>query len=743
MSRDQRKIRAQRWLSFGSAALVAIALGSCSEAPTGVTGAPPKPQGMVVCDDPYGNCSTGTINPYDSHLSTNITVQLTTTVHSDVAFEDPVTGQTVTDLTLDTPAEHLAVSSGYSDTGEPIVVTTSQDPGDSNGPIADQVTTMKLVGNNILSTNAYGQTVTSDQPIDVGPTNPLDLLGDMTGASVTDNIVVDVSGDNSPDPVGNRVSNDSRRMSLTFSRLTDARSSDVKPVIQLLSAGRLAITAVSKESPADAEIKHVRKFHKTNDGAKWILDEISTESEDVDQHRKLRHVTVMTFKDVRWFENKEKDKARRKQRPTNAVVPLPTTMSGVAPARSLTAATIRGPSFLVACGDECGGGGSPPGGSTGSWDAGSEIGGCTQYGVYVPFPSPYPSPDGPDPRGSPPPFDNTAGAVHPDGTNIVLQHGFFSSAGTWCDMEQFLRNNVRVGYEMRFSLHSWQQSYEEQAADLTTRVNNSRAGNTGFIFIGHSNGGIVSRQLAHTAQDGSIVRGIITIDTPHQGAPLAAIPSQAVSYMLAPIIGVAGCRLVGHQICDMIGGAPAAALASLLVPFALNSGSPVIREMNPHDGFWSAFNAVPESFPRAGIQSKSWDKWSGWRMWGDSRCSPLVYCGGRATAKFVDQRYHFAIKCAVVGGIAGLFWHPSWVVAAGCAKLAAQLKASDGVYKRLTVGGDSGDGIVPLNSQYYPNANRQYQIPDGDSHVGVLRGVDKSGPQVLAALSDVFRVPLR
>jgi hypothetical protein len=109
--------------------------------------------------------------------------------------------------------------------------------------------------------------------------------------------------------------------------------------------------------------------------------------------------------------------------------------------------------------------------------------------------------------------------------------------------------------------------------------------------------------------------------------------------------------------------------------------------------------------------------------------------------ELIDSRP--AIKCAVVGGIAGLFWHPSWVVAAGCAKLAAQLKGADAVYKRLTVGSDSGDGIVPMNSQYYPNANRQYLIGDGDSHAGVLRGVDRSGPKVLAALSEVFGVPIR
>lgn len=733
------------FLSLGSVAVIAIVAGSCSDVPTSVTAAPHRPQGMVVCDDPYGNCSTATINPYDSHLSTNITVQLTTTVHSDVAFVDPVSNQTVTDLTLDNPPEHLAVSSGYSDGGDPIVITSSQDPVDAAGTIADQVTTMKLVGNNILSTNSYGQTVTSDDPPGVGPTTPLNLLGDMTGASVTDNIVIDVSGDNSPDAVGNRLSPDTRSLRLAFSRVLDNGSSDLKPRLELVGPGRLQITALSKESSDEAEIKHVKKFHKSSDGSKWILDEISTESEDVDQHRKLKQVTVMTFRNVRWFENKDKDKERRKKRPTNAVIPLPTGASNdLPPKKSLTALSLRGPSFMVECGDECGGGGGSgdSGGSTG-WDSGPEIGGCVQYGAAIPFPSPYPSPDGPDLRGNPTPFPNAWGPVHADGTNIVLQHGIFSSAGTWCDMEQYLRNNVRIGYEMRFSLHSWQDSYETQAADLLGRVNDNRSGNTGFIFIGHSNGGIVSRQVAHTTNDPSLVRGVLTIDSPHQGVPVAAIPSSAVGHLLAPIVGVAGCRLVGHQICDMIGGAPAAALASMIVPFAVNAASPVIAELNPHGGFWGTFNAAPESFRRAGIQSNSWNKWSGWRMWGDSRCTPIVWCGGRATVKFTDQRYHFAIKCAVVGGIAGFFWHPSWAVAAGCAKLAAQLKGSDLVYKRLTVGEDSGDGIVPLNSQYYPNADRQYPIGDGDSHVGVLRGVDKSGPQVRLALKEVFGVAVR
>ena len=102
-------------------------------------------------------------------------------------------------------------------------------------------------------------------------------------------------------------------------------------------------------------------------------------------------------------------------------------------------------------------------------------------------------------------------------------------------------------------------------------------------------------------------------------------------------------------------------------------------------------------------------------------------------AKFADQGYHGSIKCAIVGGLVGFFWHPAWGVAAECAKLAAQLNGYDEVYKRLTVGGDIGDGIVLLGSQMYPavSSELQFTIADGDSHVGVLRGTDMSGPVVI------------
>lgn len=183
----------------------------------------------------------------------------------------------------------------------------------------------------------------------------------------------------------------------------------------------------------------------------------------------------------------------------------------------------------------------------------------------------------------------------------------------------------------------------------------------------------------------------------------------------------------------------------MVLPLALNAYAPVIRQLNPSSSFFSNFNAQYEGFPRAAIQSKSWDKWTEWRLYGDARCVPYAPCGGRETVKFIDKSYHRAIKCSIVGGLAGFFWAPAWGVAAGCAKIGAQLKGYDVVFKRLTVGGDSGDGIVPMNSQFYPNLPPEYQftIRDGDSHVGVLKGTDKSAGVAATVLNFRFGVPLR
>jgi hypothetical protein len=65
------------------------------------------------------------------------------------------------------------------------------------------------------------------------------------------------------------------------------------------------------------------------------------------------------------------------------------------------------------------------------------------------------------------------------------------------------------------------------------------------------------------------------------------------------------------------------------------------------------------------------------------------------------------------------------------------MKGYDLIYKRLSVGHDSGDGIVPLGSQRYPTVTDpegQFVVPDADSHVGVTSSTGQTGPKIADAI---------
>lgn len=115
--------------------------------------------------------------------------------------------------------------------------------------------------------------------------------------------------------------------------------------------------------------------------------------------------------------------------------------------------------------------------------------------------------------------------------------------------------------------------------------------------------------------------------------------------------------------------------------------------------------------------------------------------GGRRFVNTVDKAYHRDIKCAVVGGFLGFVLPNAWAVALACGREAAGLKVLDLVYKRISVGGDHGDGIVASSSQRYPGSPRVYPVSDADSHVGVTHSQDRTGPQIAAAIHFTYAVP--
>lgn len=221
-----------------------------------------------------------------------------------------------------------------------------------------------------------------------------------------------------------------------------------------------------------------------------------------------------------------------------------------------------------------------------------------------------------------------------------------------------------------------------------------------------------------------------------------------------PLIGSKlGCWSVSHIVCttvrNLVGGSSAtdlsgpnvSELVSLLDPI-LGAG-PVLGEMTPHNPFYSNLNAAYEPFPRAAVINQAWDRWTEWRLFGDFRCRLYTECDGRHVVAAVDRTYHRYLKCAVIGGIFSFFIPGAGAVAKVCGTSAATLSGLDAVYRRLSVGNDHGDGIVPVGSQRYPNVDNggQFYVIDSDSHVGVTQSTRQTGPGIANALIQRIRIP--
>lgn len=98
---------------------------------------------------------------------------------------------------------------------------------------------------------------------------------------------------------------------------------------------------------------------------------------------------------------------------------------------------------------------------------------------------------------------------------MALVHGLGSSGETWPTAEQRLVQEFgsRVAI-YRPDLPST-STYVAQGGIL---ANNTQAWSNGAIFVGHSNGGIVSRMASRYS--GNTYRGIVTVGTPHGGSAL-------------------------------------------------------------------------------------------------------------------------------------------------------------------------------------------------------------------------------
>ncbi|HEX8393236.1 MAG TPA: hypothetical protein VF665_12900 [Longimicrobium sp.] len=300
------------------------------------------------------------------------------------------------------------------------------------------------------------------------------------------------------------------------------------------------------------------------------------------------------------------------------------------------------------------------------------------------------------PDDPPPPPSNDCQPV-PGGAHILHQHGINS------DRHAFLQSGAwlcTVAWErIQETTIDWRRRITSQRDELRDSI---RPGMHDIILIGHSNGGLVTRSLAQWAQvnQPGLVRGVITLDSPNQGA------------IVAKNLAVAN-RLLG----------PGA--AALGLGLRLMDEHPFYVDDVPNSAFLQSLNSFSENFVNVGIRTQTPKRWVAWRILATGECLPRTPCE-LAVVKRTQKRYDDMRHTAKV-------WYRPWhSIPAGIEQRA--MNAFDRTWNALTAPDDiPGDGFIHTPGQYYPGARRNRLIENGDSHTGTTKS-----EHVFDALTDAL-----
>ena len=305
---------------------------------------------------------------------------------------------------------------------------------------------------------------------------------------------------------------------------------------------------------------------------------------------------------------------------------------------------------------------------------------------------------------------NPCGTVGPNTRNVLFQHGIYSGGNTWHRMLFWMRADFYLGCTPAPDLND-RARIADQAADLTGKI--QATGQAGYVLVGHSQGGLVSRYVGRYHPE--LVSGVVTVGTPHLGAPIMQTEKAAV---LAGMFGVSalatyGCIDGGSPIGCKVPAHFAAFGIPLLVKIIGDAASPVRVDLRPGSNLQATLNGSMEPFPRVGIQHFAKKLSVEWRLYGDYWDNPEGPNGGRSRVRRAEGALYTNAACGVVGFLIG-----ATSTAGKCTTRVAGMLATTGLWNIMTARLGKTDGIVPGSSQIYPNALQNYQIPQGDSHVG-------------------------
>lgn len=320
--------------------------------------------------------------------------------------------------------------------------------------------------------------------------------------------------------------------------------------------------------------------------------------------------------------------------------------------------------------------------------------------------------------------------------NVVFQHGLFANNCTWGRMVPWLSDYFQFGNVLSPNLNSL-ENLQSQGTDLYNDI--MGAGGSNYILIGQSQGGLVSRsaaqqfQAANPNQFPPTVEGVLTLDTPNQGAPIAALGQGTINYILlgdqSQLWNSVGCNNPFDNIlCYLIDLEYSG--SNQLSGQLFNIGS--ITDLAPNSTFLNNLNSFPENFQKAAVVGHTHRRWVEARVidslvapsLGIGNCYPEDACGERNVARFYGIIYDIVqiswdiaeFDCIWTGDPYACsisdYLFPIWV----------NMDIADLDFNLITAGGAEQDGIVPVSSQNYPSTGGpvpvQYAVNPSDSHTG-------------------------
>lgn len=102
---------------------------------------------------------------------------------------------------------------------------------------------------------------------------------------------------------------------------------------------------------------------------------------------------------------------------------------------------------------------------------------------------------------------------HAQTRDVAFVHGLFGDESSWAD--------TRSVFNQEFDIRSYNKAYDSKQSIDQIASGYASAIPNGSIFVGHSMGGLVSRSVFRQAGSQQ-VDALVTLGTPHTGAPLAS-----------------------------------------------------------------------------------------------------------------------------------------------------------------------------------------------------------------------------